>query len=166
MVDTLEPADGELFDARMYEQYCYACGVLNENGLHLRFRRDGAAGVTALYRPKETDQGFPGVLHGGVAAALLDEVMAWSMYAAQQVIGMTAKMETHYRQPVSLGEPLTVRGQVTRSRGRRLEVRATIEDGVGACLVEADGLFLRLPAAEEAGLLRSLGWPAGDRAPD
>ena len=33
--------EGE-FDARLYDQVCFACGARNEHGLHLHFSRDGA----------------------------------------------------------------------------------------------------------------------------
>jgi len=156
----LEPADGELFDESLYEQYCHACGRLNSNGLQLRFRRDGEAGVVTTYMPKPEDVGFPGVLHGGILATLMDEAMAWSMYAAERVMGVTAKMEMKYRRQVRLDGELTVRGQIARIRGRRIEVDASIEDASGGRLVEATALFLRLPPQEEQELFDAMGWPS------
>lgn len=156
----LEPADGEFFDESLYEQYCHACGRLNPNGLQLRFRRDGVSGVVTRYQPKAEDQGFPGVFHGGVLATLLDEAMAWSMYAAERVMGVTAKMEMKYRRQAPLDGELTVRGQITRIRGRRIEVEASIEDASGVRLVESTALFLRLPPQEEQSLFEQMGWPS------
>ncbi len=156
----LEPADGELFDESLYDQYCYACGRLNPHGLQLRFRRDGEAGVVTSYMPKAEDQGFPGVFHGGVLATLMDEAMAWSMYAAERVMGVTAKMEMKYRRQVPLDGELTVRSQITRTRGRRIEVEATIFDAEGQRLVESKALFLRLPPQEEAAVFDAMGWPS------
>lgn len=156
----LQPADGEFFDESLYEQYCHACGRLNPNGLRLRFRRDGEFGVMASYMPKPEDQGFPGVFHGGVLATLLDESMAWSMYAAEQVMGVTAKMEMKYRRQVPLDGELTVRGQITRIRGRRIEVEASIDDAEGNRLVESSALFLRLPPQEQQELFDQMGWPS------
>jgi uncharacterized protein (TIGR00369 family) len=160
MAPDLEPGDGEFFDQGLYDQYCYACGRLNPHGLQLRFRRDGALGVVTSYRPKPEDQGFPGVFHGGVLAALMDEAMAWSMYAAERVMGVTAKMEMKYRRQVPLDGELTVRGRITRIRGRRIEVEATIFDAEEQRLVESNALFLRLPRQEEAAVFEQMGWPA------
>lgn len=153
-----DPLDGELFDESLYDQYCHACGRQNPHGLQLRFRRDGAQGVVTSYLPKAEDQGFPGVLHGGILATLMDEAMAWSMYAAERVMGVTAKMEMKYRRQVPLDGALTVRGGITRIRGRRIEIGSSIEDASGGRLVEATALFLRLPPAEEAAVLASMGW--------
>lgn len=156
------PAGDDDFAARYYNQICFACGDRNPHGLHLKFRRDGEAAVVATFVPREVDQGFPGVLHGGILAALVDEAMAWSMWAADRALGVTAKMEMRYRKPVSPDGPLTVRGRVTRARGRRFEVEARLEDASGDVLVEASALFLRLPAEEEARMAASIGWADAD----
>ena len=135
-------------DPALREHYCFGCGRHNPIGMHLEFERAGD-GVEAMYAPRRADQGFPGMLHGGLLALLLDEAMGWAMYA-DGVFAVTARMETHFRRPAELGEPLTVRGRITRNRGRRLEVAGEVLDGAGACLVEASGLFLRMHAAAEA----------------
>jgi acyl-coenzyme A thioesterase PaaI-like protein len=154
------------FDERLYEQVCFACGRKNSIGLHLTFApvhesaADGSAreGVEARYAPRPEDQGFPGVMHGGILVTLLDEAMAWAMFAHDNSLGMTAKMEVRYRRQVPPDAPLTVRGFVTRVRGRRIEVEATLFDTTGQRLVESSGLFLRLPQAETNQLLADIGW--------
>lgn len=146
------------FDTAFYTQYCFACGHENPIGLHLRFSPDGDGGVVARYEPRREDQGFPGVMHGGVAASLLDEAMAWAMFAAHRVLGVTAKMEVRFRRAVDLDAPLTLRGRVTRQRGRRIEVEATLANAGGDLLVEASSLYLRMGAEDEARVLASMGW--------
>lgn len=154
-------SDGRRFDERLYEQVCFACGRHNSIGLHLRFApiHDGdREGVEASYEPRPEDQGFPGVMHGGILVTLLDEAMAWAMFAHDSTLGVTAKMETRYRRQVPPDQPLTVRGFVTRMRGRRIEVEATLHDASGERLVESSGLFLQLPQAETDQLLADIGW--------
>ncbi len=149
---------GSDFNPRLYEQVCFACGGLNEHGLHLHFSRDGAGAVVCRYEPRPQDQGFPGVMHGGILAALLDESMAWAMWAADRALGVTAKMETRYRRTVGTDGVLTVRGRVVRVRGRRVEVEATVDDADGQRLAEATALFMRLSPEAEAEMSRVLGW--------
>ena len=148
------------FDPRLYDQNCFACGAHNPHGLHLRFERDGADGVLSRYDPKAADEGFPGVLHGGILAVLLDEAMAWAMWATARALGVTAKMETRYRRPVGVDGTLIVRGRVVRVRGRRMEVEASVDAADGARVAEATALFLRFAPAEEAGLAAAMGWDA------
>jgi acyl-coenzyme A thioesterase PaaI-like protein len=130
------------------DQYCFGCGRHNPVGFHLVFERDGEEMVTR-YVPKPEDQGFPGIMHGGLLALLLDEAMGWAMFA-DQIFAVTAKMELRYRRPTGLDLPLTVRAHIERRRGRRIELAATISDPSGATLVEANGLFVRMPAEQEA----------------
>ena len=150
--------DAPAFDDAFYSQYCFACGIENPMGLHVRFAPDGDGGVVATYEPRREDQGFPGVMHGGVAASLLDEAMAWAMFAAHRVLGVTAKMELRYRRAVDLDAPLTLRARVTRQRGRRIEVEATLTDAGGDLLVEGSSLYLRMGEEDEARVRASMRW--------
>lgn len=155
----------EAFDPRMYEHFCYACGRHNPLGLQMRFERDGD-GVLARYTPRVEDSGFPGVLHGGVLVTLLDEAMAWAMYARAETLGVTATMETRYRRPALLDEELTVRARVTRARGRRLAVEATLDAPAGERVAEASALFLRLPPERDAEIRRAIGWTVSPPVPE
>ncbi|MEE8337552.1 MAG: PaaI family thioesterase [Dehalococcoidia bacterium] len=130
------------------DQYCFGCGRHNPIGFHLVFAREGEEMVTS-YQPKPEDQGFPGIMHGGLLALLLDEAMGWAMYA-DRLFAVTAKMELRYRRATALDAPLTVRARIERRRGRRIELVATVRDADGATLVEAKGLFVRMPPEQEA----------------
>ena len=52
---------------------CFACGQDNPNGLHMRFEVDEEK-CLAYYTPQEQHQSYPGRMHGGLVAVLLDEV--------------------------------------------------------------------------------------------
>ncbi|MEX2237694.1 MAG: PaaI family thioesterase [Dehalococcoidia bacterium] len=78
-------------------------------------------------------------------ATILDEVMAWAIYAAGSW-AVTAKMEIRYRQPVPLEGVLHGIGEVTRDRGgKTFEATGRIEDDDGGLVAEATGLFMRVP---------------------
>jgi acyl-coenzyme A thioesterase THEM4 len=57
---------------------------------------------------------------------------------------MTAELTTTYRSPVPTGRPILARSWVDRIEGRKLFVKASIEDGEGKVLAEGKGLFLAL----------------------
>ena len=141
----------EAIDPVLNEHHCFGCGRHNPIGMHLVFERDGDSVVTR-YAPREDDQGFPGVMHGGLLALLLDEAMGWAMYA-DRVFAVTAKMETRYRRPVELGPALTVRARLVSRRGRRMEIEGSIRDEAGEVLVEAQGLFMQMDPESEASAL-------------
>lgn len=132
-------------------RFCYGCGEENPRGLRLRFElSDGVA--KARFTGHVDHQGYPGHLHGGVVAALLDEAMGWAAYA-QGLFAMTARMSIRFRRTVPLEQPLTVTARTVRSRGRALEMQADIRDGAGRVLAEAEGMFMRV-TGETAEYLR------------
>ncbi len=126
-------------------RWCFGCGDANPEGLGISFRVGGRR-VTGEFVPRASHQGYPGLAHGGIAAAALDEAMGWAMYAAG-AWAMTARMEVRYRRPLPLGEPAVVTAEVSRDRGRWLHVEGEIRSGSGELLAEGKALFLRLPAA-------------------
>jgi acyl-coenzyme A thioesterase PaaI-like protein len=143
-------------DSVLREQYCFGCGRHNPIGFHLVFERDPdtADGVIAYYVPRREDEGFPGVMHGGLQGLLLDEACGWAMYA-DHVFAVTAKIETRFRRVVGIEAPVVARARVVHQRGRRIEIEATLSDVAGAVCVEASALFLRMDAATEARALAS-----------
>jgi acyl-coenzyme A thioesterase PaaI-like protein len=124
-------------------RYCFGCGDLNPAGLKLEFRFEGDKAVADLL-PQDRHQGYPGLMHGGVTSAALDEAMGWAMYGVG-VWAMTGKMEVKFRQPLPLRQKATVSGKVVRNRGRWLEVRGEIRSEEGRLMAESYGLFMRLP---------------------
>jgi len=124
-------------------RYCFGCGDLNPAGLKLEFRFEGNKAV-ADFLPQKQHQGYPGLMHGGVTSAALDEAMGWAMYGLG-VWAVTGKMEVKFRQPLPLHQKATVSGEVIRNRGRWLEVRGEIRSEEGRLMAESYGLFMRLP---------------------
>lgn len=134
---------------------CFGCGPDNPHGLQLRFRlQDGIA--VARFDPTATYQGYPGVLHGGLVATLLDEAMSWALIL-QDVWAQTARMEIRYRRNAPADRPLLTSGRVTRDRGRSLVVKGTLTGDDGTLYAEAEGLFFRLPGRVRADLRRRYG---------
>ncbi|MEE8347001.1 MAG: hotdog fold domain-containing protein [Dehalococcoidia bacterium] len=127
-------------------RHCYGCGDANPEGLGIRFRVEGKR-VTGEFKARQVHQGFPGVAHGGIAAAAIDEAMGWAMYAAG-AWAMTARLEVRYRRPLPLGQPLELSAEVVRDRGRWLEAKGRLRVVGGPLVAEGKGLFMRLPAEE------------------
>ena len=104
---------------------CYVCGPDNAAGLHVQYVADGHHGSRAFYTARAEHDGWPGLLHGGVTFALMDEAMAWALHF-QGLFGVTARVETRFRQPVRAGTELTIRAWTLRRRRRLLNARAEI----------------------------------------
>ena len=153
MSDTPTPAtppdaagDRMLNDQSDY-QACFGCGARNLDGLRLVFHRDGEE-IWAVTTPEERFQGFPGVLHGGVVATMLDETLSRAAVITNRWM-MTARLEIRYRRPAPVGRALRVSARPVLVRARMVSARGEVRlaDEPDVILAEAEGVFL--PITEE-----------------
>ncbi len=140
-------------EERRRGRMCYACGEMNEHGLHMRFRREGDRTVCE-YRPCDFQQGYPGRMHGGVVATLVDEAMGWAVYHAS-AWAATARLNLRFRRSIRLDETLRIEAWVTNNRSKLLDLRAEVRAMSGELLAEGDGVFMKL-GERSAGELSSL----------
>jgi uncharacterized protein (TIGR00369 family) len=131
--------------------HCFACGALNEHGIHLDLHVDGDRCWTELVLA-DRFQGWDGIAHGGIICTILDEVMAWSL-AATDNWGLTARMSVDFKRPVRLGVPIRGEGWITNVRRRLVETAARIVDpGSGELLATATATYVAADAARKAEL--------------
>jgi uncharacterized protein (TIGR00369 family) len=119
----------------------------NPIGLKIIFEGDGER-VWASFTAKEEHQGYPGVLHGGITFALLDEVIGRAAMELDESSPwmMTARAEMRYRKPVPIGEELTLVGEITRVKSRAVEGKGEIRLRDGSVAVEATAMYVKVPA--------------------
>lgn len=106
------------------EGLCFGCGHNNPIGLKLKFTKDGDT-CWAEFTPDKAHQGWPGVVHGGILASLLDEAMSYAAYF-EGVTCLTASMQIRLRQPVKIAEPLIITGSVNKNSRKLFESKARI----------------------------------------
>ena len=117
-------------------EMCFVCGRSNPVGLYMKFYDDGETQVMSEFTVPEHYQGYPGVVHGGVLAAMLDEVVARvSMIGDPHHFMMSVKLQVLYRHPVPTETPLRIVGRILRLRGRlgKAEGQIILPDGTVAC---------------------------------
>ena len=74
---------------------CYVCGDANPRGLGVKFEVEGGV-VTARFIPHRDHCGYNDRVHGGIIAALLDEVMGWAPSVIKRRFCVAAEIATHY----------------------------------------------------------------------
>ncbi len=118
---------------------CIVTGPTNPMGMaaHIHRHGDEAVLITTLGPAFE---GAPGRAHGGVVAALFDEVMGFVL-SIHTTPAYTGRLQVNYRAPVSLGEELELRAQLSERRGRKLSMTAHAHQG-GRLVAQATGLFV------------------------
>jgi acyl-coenzyme A thioesterase PaaI-like protein len=141
-------------------QHCFVCGMANPFGLKLRFYETAPGEVTAECTLSDEYQGYPGVVHGGVVAAMLDEVAGRAHMGGDPPRFMyTARLEVRYRKNVPVGKPLHLVGVAGQSREKTATAKSSMYDQDGNLLAEADALLFDLPpTAFESVDLEALGW--------
>ena len=123
---------------------CFACGELNAQGIRMPLHMEPDRAWSDL-EIEPRFQGWEGIAHGGILAALLDEVMAWAT-ASREAFGFTARLSIEYRRPVPVGVPIRVDGRVVDARRRVLRTTATIVDPIsGEEYASAQGVYVTAP---------------------
>lgn len=132
--------------AQNVSRMCLVCGTHNAAGLHARFYELDGGELLGLFQPKEEHQGYPGRLHGGLAAAVLDETIGRSANIEDPGgWGVTVEMNVRYRKPVPNDREIRVVARTTRHSPRIFEGTGEIVLEDGTIAVEASGRYMRLP---------------------
>jgi len=126
---------------------CFVCGRDNPAGLKMDFYSLDDECVYADYTPHHHHQGYPGVIHGGVVTAMLDEIMGRTAIASD-LWCMTAEIKVRFKKPVPVDVPLKLKGEITKRAGRVIEGRSEIRLPDGSLAAEATGTFIKIPDAQ------------------
>jgi acyl-coenzyme A thioesterase PaaI-like protein len=126
-----------------HDPACWGCGSAPDG---IRLRQPQSEGLTeyeAWVTFDERHQAGPGLVHGGLVAAALDEacglLATWYRFPA-----VTARIFVRYRRPVAINTELLLRARLVNERGRRLHVDGALTDGSDV-LAEARAAFLHVP---------------------
>ncbi len=131
---------------------CFVCGMKNVAGLKAFFYELEDGSVMARFTPQEVHQSYPGRLHGGVAAAILDETIGRALMVkyGETVWGVTAELRLRFHKAVPLGEELRVIGRITRDTRRIFEGEGELLLPDGTVAVSAYGKYIKLPLEQIA----------------
>ncbi len=127
---------------------CFVCGLQNPAGLKLAFYEDPGAGqVWVKFVVPDEYQGYPGVVHGGIVAAILDEVSGRAVLinGSDEDLMATLKITIRYRRPTPTGTPLTAVGWVERPGTSRAKVAGEIRLPSGTVTAECEAILTRPP---------------------
>jgi len=127
---------------------CFVCGDANPLGLKLRFETDGRV-VRTHFRPCAEHVGFKGVVHGGITATVLDEIMVWACAVATRQFAYCAELNVRYLQPLAPDEATLVTGELVANRkGRIFDAKGCLQNAGGQIIAEATGKYLPIKTAD------------------
>jgi uncharacterized protein (TIGR00369 family) len=110
--------------------------------LKLRFETDGRI-VHAHFRPLAEHVGFKQIIHGGLIATLLDEIMVWACAVQTRRFAFCAELNVRFLNPVHPDEDLTAIGELASNRRDKVfEAKAELKNHGGLILASAMGKYL------------------------
>lgn len=127
---------------------CFGCGPEAEAGLHLVVRMEGDE-VVADYAFADRHSGAPGIAHGGMVSALVDDLLGYTLYQVREP-GVTRRLEVDFLKPVVVGTTYTVRGRVDRREGRKVFSSCEGSTPDGTVAFKGTGLFIVVPLSHFA----------------
>jgi acyl-coenzyme A thioesterase PaaI-like protein len=133
---------------------CFVCGEANPLGLKLRFETDGRI-VRTKFQPCVEHAGFKGVVHGGLTATVLDEIMVWACAVATRRFAYCAELNVRYLHPLAPGVETIATGELSENRkGRIFVTKAALRNLASETIAEATGKYLPIKDADLSQLAR------------
>lgn len=129
-------------------KHCFVCGTENEVGLKLKLMGEGDGKVFAKIIIPRQYAGWPGIVHGGILAAILDEAAGRTVDndPIPKHLYVTGSLNLRYRHPVHCDTPLIVEAQFVRRNGRVVTSKGWIMDESRQILTEADAVYVEVDA--------------------
>ena len=140
--------------------HCFICGRKNPHGLYMTFYDNGANEVISEYTVSDNYQSYPGIVHGGIIASMLDEAVGRvAMIGDHHHFMMTVRLEVKYRRPVPTETPIRIIGRIVKLDGRRGKAVGEIILPDGTVAAQSAMTLADMPAAMLVGVnLDELGW--------
>jgi acyl-coenzyme A thioesterase PaaI-like protein len=118
------PADGEAFSTFAERP---VSGAASPWGFDVQSAREGDEAVVG-FTLRSAHEGAPGRSHGGLVAAIFDDVMGFIIQLTG-VAAFTGELTVRYERGVPLHVPLVMRARLTNRLGRKLHISADLWDG-------------------------------------
>jgi len=129
---------------------CYGCGVAQRAGLQMTFTVGDDVQVISEFVVTEDHEGAPGLAHGGLLAAALDETQATLLWVLRMP-AVTARLETDFLAPVPVGSIVRIEARCLGLADRKIYTSAQgllvahHGDSTGVLAVRSSALFLTVP---------------------
>ncbi len=125
---------------------CFVCGLENSFGLKSRFYELESGELLAMFRPEEQHQGYPGRLHGGLAATILDETIGRSIMisTSDTIWGVTVEFSMRLKKPVPMDGEIRVLARTISENRRFFEGSGEILLPGGGIAVQATGRYMKV----------------------
>ena len=146
MNKSVTPINSENAHARLRQTqaaahpFCFVCSGSNPMGLALHYSAQPDGSVAATFPGNRALEGYAGLLHGGVIAALLDGAMINCMFA-RGLAGLTVELKVRYHASVVAAETVSIRAWFEDDSHGLYQLRAELVQD-GTVKASATGKFM------------------------
>ena len=115
---------------------CYVCRSKNPLGLKLRFGHPKKGLSTSTVVFSKEHQGFRDIVHGGMMAMVLDEMMvnlAWK----EGIPAVTVELNVRLKKAAKIGQKVLLEGHLEERQGRVLRASSEARNEKGEVLASA-----------------------------
>ncbi|WP_428074364.1 PaaI family thioesterase [Candidatus Avelusimicrobium aviculae] len=129
---------------------CFACGKNNPFGLHLEWYNNYDQNqVEAEFTLDDKYCSYPGTMHGGIIATILDETSGRAILLNNDFnrLMVTLKMEVVYKQNTPTNTKLKAVGRVIKDGGSRAQVEGEILLPDGSVSAKCTSILFKIPQA-------------------
>lgn len=128
-----------------HDYNCFGCSPFNEIGLQLEFWESGDE-LIAKWHPRKSLEGWMNVVHGGIQAALLDELAGWIVLIKMKTAGVTSALNVRYQKPVNISKgEVTVKGKLISVDKKLATIAASLFDGEVTECASAEIVYFCFP---------------------
>ncbi len=138
----VEVAEGETV---VHFDECFVSGPWNPMGIAIEVHREGQEAVAEVTLGPAFE-GAPGRSHGGIVAAIFDDVLGYLLTLVRQP-AFTGELTVRYLAPTPIGQPLVFRGRLERHEGRKLWTTAEASAD-GEVVATASAVFIAIKESQ------------------
>jgi len=127
---------------------CFLCGKDNPRGLHVSWTQDNET-KTVLCETEISEhyRSYPGIVHGGIVAALLDETSGRAIILdnGPESLMVTLKLEIVYKKVTPTNTKLKIYGRVKKTGASRAVVEGEIILPDGSVSASCTAIIMKPP---------------------
>jgi acyl-coenzyme A thioesterase PaaI-like protein len=122
----------EVLDPHLFfghESRCFGCCPDHPTGLRLPFEKHGDVVRTRFFPKAGAHEGAPGILHGGLALTMADELAAWVLVGLVGRFGFTVGVDARLARALKTEDEITGEGWLASPFGRIVRVEVSLVQG-------------------------------------
>jgi len=126
--------------------HCVVCGIQNPFCLNGRFYELDTQELACTFQTRDWHQSYPGRTHGGITAAVLDELIGRAICINEPgVWGVTVELSVKYKKQIPTEADLKAIARVTKNNRKLFEGTGQLLLSDGTVAAEAWGKYMKMP---------------------